>query len=359
MTKEEFIREQERKRLESLGPGKARYLLENPTLPTSEGEIAERELRAATEGPFRDFYSPESVYEAAKSVTETQAPKSDPFSYGMTRDERQMMQTAPARGIFETEDPGKRDTSLENQTKGMSAEERSRRLKEIHAVSAEDSAYVRQQLEELYGGNEPSSWEKAQKWFAASQAAIQPGQNNWQATINALSALGGGMAQERATERENKQALAEALLKLEIGDRDERREAAREIAKAEFAYQLQDQEDADARDAAARAERLGAQKLFIEQGGAGVREYGDVLLSLEKRKAEYIESLTKDSLGGVAPDLSKDPYIAALDKKIQEVQDRIYEAEGMQKRGLLGYGKMTGADPNVLVYQPGRLTPPR
>jgi hypothetical protein len=357
MTKEEFLREQERKRLESLGPGKARYLLENPTLPTSEREIAERELRAATEGPLRDFYSPESVYEAAKSVTETQTPKSDPFSYGMTRDERQMMQRAPVSEPPPVE-PGKDPTSEENKSK-VSLEEYRKQLENIYGVNAGDSEYIKGKIQELYGSGEPSSWEKSQKWFAAAQAAIQPGQSNWQAAINAATAFGGGMAEERASERENQQALAEAMLRYEMADMQDRRQSEREIAKASLAFQIQEQEDADALDAAARAERLGAQKLFIEQGGAGVREYGDVLLSLEKRKAEYIESLTKDSLGGVAPDLSKDPYIAALDKKIQEVQDRIYEAEGMQKRGLLGYGKMTGADPNVLVYQPGRLTPPR
>jgi len=311
-------------------------------------------LRRPSEAPL----SESAIEEAATgSATPPQRVPIPPgASMGMSFTPR-MPDVTPEKPVAET-DPGKENTSPENKGK-MSLEEYRRQLEGVLGVNAEDSEYIKGKIRELYGDSEPSNWEKSQKWFAAAQAAIQPGQNNWQAAINAAAAFGGGMADERTSEREGQRALAEAMLRYEMADMQDRRQSEREIAKASLAFQIQEQEDAEARDAAARSERLGAQKLFIEQGGAGVKEYGDVLLSLEKRKAEYIESLTKDSLGGVAPDLSKDPYIAALDKKIQEVQDRIYEAEGMQKRGLLGYGKMTGADPNVLVYQPGRLTPPR
>jgi hypothetical protein len=362
MTKEEFLREQERKRLESLGPGKARYLLENPTLPTSEREIAERELRAATEGPLSGFYSPESVYEAAKSVTETQAPKSDPFSYGMTRDERQMMQRAPVPEPPPIE-PGKEPTSAENQSK-VSLEEYRKQLENIYGVNAGDSEYIKGKIQELYGSGEPSSWEKSQKWFAAAQAAIQPGQNNWQATINALSALGGGMAEERASERENQQALAEAMLRYEMADMQERRQSERDIAKASLAFQIQEQEDADARAAAARAERLGAYKFYAEGAGESIEAANQSIRSLVMERKEYLDSLPKDMATGqpVTADgkpvsAENDPVLRSIEEQIRSYRDMISGASAQRQKALGGYGTMTGTDPSVLTYSPGRLTP--
>jgi hypothetical protein len=243
---DEYLRQQEAKKIEALGPGKARFLLENPVIPKTEAQTAEENFRAATEGVFSGFYSPESVYDAAQEYSNVQnAAATDPFNYGMSAADRIMgtgksVQTASP--VNEPRDPnaGKGPTSSEN--KGISLEEYKRQLEAIYGVNAEDSEYIQGKLREFYGDNEASNWERAQKWFAAAQAAIEPGQTNMQAAINALSALGGGYAEERAAERENKQALAEALFKLEIGDRDQKRQAEQEIAKQLLQRQISQQE---------------------------------------------------------------------------------------------------------------------
>jgi hypothetical protein len=348
MTQEEFIKEQERKRLESLGPGKARYLLENPTLPTSEKEIAEREFRAATEGPLSGFYSPESVYEAAKSVTETQPPKSDPFSYGMTRDERQMMQRAPTPEPPPVE-PGKEPTSAENQSK-VSLEEYRKQLENIYGVNAGDSEYIKSKIQELYGSGEPSSWEKSQKWFAAAQAAIQPGQNNWQATINALSALGGGMAEERASERENQQALAEAMLRYEMADMQERRQSEQEIAKQMLQMQIGQQEAASEAAAARRKEQLGAYELYAGGADKTIDSVNQSIKSLMTERQEYIKSLPADPITGEPKVDPNDPVLRNYDLQIRSYRNMIDAALAQRGSALAGYGEITNTNPGVTVF---------
>ena len=275
MTKEEYLAEQARKKLEGLGPGKARYLLENPTTPKTEAEIAEEEFRAVTEGPFSGLYSPSSVYEAAAALTESKQPKAEPSRYGMTDEERMMMQTAPrtAQEPVAPRDPsvGTEPTSTANKIKSMSREEVESAYREIFGTSSEDTAYMKEQLEKLYA-DEPSGWERAQKWFAASQAAMQPGQSNWQAAINALATLGGGFADERAAERTSQRDLAEALLKLEMVDRQERRQAEQNLAKSMLEYDIGER---DAAAAAAKSEQdylRDLAKIKLQSDLAGKRE---------------------------------------------------------------------------------------
>ena len=117
----------------------------------------------------------------------------------------------PNPTIPRNETAGQEDTSAENQ------------------YAAQEAA-LRKRQEELYGNTEISDWEKAQKWFAAAQAAIEPGQTDMQAVINALSALGGGMATEKAAEREAMTNKEKAMLEWDIArynaDRAARAEAA-------------------------------------------------------------------------------------------------------------------------------------
>lgn len=284
-----------------------------------------------------------------KAESEAAGAKGEPYNYGMTRDERMLMQAAPARSPLETEDPGKKDTSLENQSK-VSAEEYKRQLESIYGVNAEDSAFVRQKLEELYGGNEPSSWENAQKWFAASQAAIEPGQNNWQATINALSAFGGGMAGERAVERENKQALAEALLKLEIGDRDQRRQAEQEIAKQMLQMQMGQQEAASEEAAARRKEQLGAYEFYAGGADKTVDAVNQSIKSVMAERQAYIKGLPEDPMTGEPKVDPNDPVLRNYDLQIKSYRDMIDAALAQRGRALAGYGEMTGTDPSVTMF---------
>lgn len=300
----------------------------------------------------------ERVAQLAEEVKQSNAPASDPFNYGMTREERQMMQTAPevqTANPVAPRDPNaaKDGTSIRNK---MTLDEYRRQLEGIYGVNAEDSEYIKGKLEELYGG-EVSGWEKSQKWFAAAQAAMQPGQNNWQVAVNALSALGAGMADERASERENQQALAEALLRYEMADMQERRKSEQAIAAGALEYGLAEQKSQEAREAAAAERELKAYELFASKAGSNIEAQNRMLMSLEKDKADYIESIRKNSLEGTMPDLSTDPYLISINEQIRAVRERMESAEGMQLGALANYGRATGTDPSVMVYQPGRLTP--
>jgi hypothetical protein len=293
-----------------------------------------------------------------KDEAEVSAQTSEPYRYGMTTEERQTMQRAPQTAspvIPPNPDVGKEGTSTQNKN-AVSLDEYRKSLEAIYGNSEEDSAYVRQKLEELYGNNDISSWEKAQKWFAAAQAAVQPDQTNMQAAINALSALGGGFAQERASERENQQAMAEALLRYELADRDAARQGQSEIEKGMLEYRLDEQQRA-AQAEASRAEReRDAYKFYAEKAGSRFDVAGDLLSNLERRKIEYIKSLPEALPGQPGPDLTNDPYIAALDKQIEEVRQMIMGAEGAMQGALLKYGEATGTDPSITMFTPdGRL----
>lgn len=341
----------------------------------SPGEVPERNIidrvidyvGTSTE-PFRQniqrFGLNPTVEQLAQIRTETEAAeeKADPFSYGMTREERQTMQRAPVPEPPPVE-PGKEPTSTENQSK-VSLEEYRKQLEAIYGVNAGDSEYIKGKIEELYGSGEPSSWEKSQKWFSAAQAAIQPGQNNWQAAINAAAAFGGGMADERASERENQQALAEAMLRYEMGDMQQRRQSEQEIAKQMLQMQMGQQEAEAAAAAARRKEQLGAYEFYAGGAKETIDAANQSIRSLVMERKEYIDSLPKDMATGqpVTADgkpvsAENDPVLRSIEEQIRSYRDMIAGASAQRQKALGGYGAMTGTDPSVLTYSPGRLTP--
>lgn len=222
MTPEEYMRQQEEERIAALGAGKAKYLLQNPTVPRTEAEIAAQEFKAATEGPFSSFYSPKSVYEAAQAVTKTAAPSSAPVITGMTVEERKMMQRAPVQTAATETQPRDPNAGQENTS-------------EINKTSARE-AELRKRQEELFGDSELSGWEKSQKWFAAAQAAMQPGQTNAQAVINALAALGGGFAEEKAAQRQSESEKEKAMLQWDLARYEADRAAAASAASDALQY---------------------------------------------------------------------------------------------------------------------------
>lgn len=162
--------------------------------------------------------------EQIKTIQEESAAgsESEPYRYGMTADERRMMQKAPVPTAAPAEQPrdpnaGQDDTSYENK---LSARE----------------AKLRERQEELFGDTELSSWEKAQKWFAAAQAAVQPGQTNAQAAINALAALGGGFAEEKSAQRQAESEKEKAMLQWDLARYEADRAAAASAASDALQY---------------------------------------------------------------------------------------------------------------------------
>lgn len=176
--------------------------------------------------PSGDILSAPTVEELSRISTQRREAEADagrtrePTMYGMTAAERRGMPlSSPAAPAQKPRDEtaGQEDTSEENQS------------------SAQEAA-LRKRLEDLYGQTGVSDWEKAQKWFAAAQAAIRPGQSNWEATINALAAFGGGAAEERAAEREALIAREKAMLEWDMSQYDADRKERAAIAADTLAY---------------------------------------------------------------------------------------------------------------------------
>lgn len=133
----------------------------------------------------------------------------------------------------------------------------------------------RQRYEDLLSQSEPSSWERAQKWFDASQAFFQPNATTGEMVADAISAFGSGMAQEKAAARQADLNLQEALLNLDMEYAKEDREA--EIAAANRAYERQIKlED----DAAKRKADLEAKR--IPDASSAIRAYNDLIKSTEE-----------------------------------------------------------------------------
>ena len=318
MTPEEYMRQREAERIAKLGPGKARYLLEHPTVPRTEAEIAAQEFKAATEGPFSGFYDPESVYEAARAVKKTTTPLSTPTITGMTVDERKMMQRAPVVTAAPAEQPrdpnaGQDDTSYANKMAAREAE-------------------LRKRQEELFGDTELSSWEKAQKWFAAAQAAVQPGQTDMQAAINALSAIGGGFAEEKAAQRQAASEKEKAMLQWDLARYEADRAAAAKAAEDR------------------RKEQLGAYEFYADQAGGNVDAARVALSELSRDRKDYIASLPKDEFTGETKIDPNDEYLKNIEEQMRVFREMITGAVAQRSGALKGYGSITGTDPSVTVF---------
>lgn len=100
---------------------------------------------------------------------------------------------------------GTKDTSAENKYKSIEAD-------------------LRKRVEDLYAVEEPSNWEEAQKWFAMSQAVMNPDQNLIQSLANAGAIYAGAEGQQAADQRAALRDREEALLKWDMekysSDRD-------------------------------------------------------------------------------------------------------------------------------------------
>lgn len=305
-------------------------------------------LRRPSEAPTVDSYVEEAATGSETSPQKMPIPSTASMGMSFTPSVPTANPTAPR-------DPEAAKGGTSPQNKKMTLDEYKRQLEGIYGVNAEDSEYIRGKLEELYG-DETSNWEKSQKWFAAAQAAMEPGQNNWQAAVNALSAFGGGMADERASERENQQALAEALLRYEMADMQERRKGEQAIAAGALEYQLAEQKDQEAREAAAYDRKLKAQEFYAGGADKTIDAINQSLKSTVMEKQAYIKTLPEDPMTGQPKVDPNDPVIRNYDLQIKSYREMIDAALGQRASALAGYGELTGTDPSVMVYQPGRLT---
>jgi len=230
MSLEEYKRKIEKERIEKLGPGKARYLLENPTLPTSEAEKAEREFYAATEGPFSEFYSPESVYAAAQEAEK---------------------QTARSNRIFPTLPPGASGgmNFAPAQPKG-GPQGGPEAAAEMQPKEGETPDEYRARLEKLLAAQEPSGWENAQKYFAMAQQFLDPSKTTMESLVGAGQAFSQSAGEQARAQREAGLALEKGLLEYDIAERNRIREveAERENRKYETEQKILERRNPPAAD---------------------------------------------------------------------------------------------------------------
>lgn len=156
-------------------------------------------------------------------------------SEGETTEDTQMSDTTfpdigkmtPDKKIPEPKKP--RDES--SSTAGTSPENK---------YKAQEAAF-RKRIEELYGTEEPSNWDDAQKWFAMSQAIMQPGQNLMQSLAGAGAIYAGAESEQAAQQREADRAREEMMLKYDMDIyAQDRADAAAAATKADDrAWQLQ------------------------------------------------------------------------------------------------------------------------
>jgi hypothetical protein len=222
-TREQYLARVKRERTDAMQPGKAKFLLQNPTVPKTEAQLAEEEVKAANTGLLSGFYSDESRYDAAQELknvtTRTAAP---PVSNGMTADDRRAPTNPAPDSAPPSSTTGTADTSPENKYKSMEAD-------------------MRKRLEGLYGNEETSNWENAQKWFAMSQQIMNPDATLMQGLVNAGSAYAEISGDQAAKQRQSERAREEALLNydLQIMQGDRASEAAAAAKADERAFELQ------------------------------------------------------------------------------------------------------------------------
>lgn len=157
------------------------------------------------------------------------------------------------------EDAGTNDTSTENKYKA-------------------EEAKFRKRIEDMYAADEPSNWENAQKWFAMSQAIMQPDQNIVQGLASAGGIYAQSMADQAAAERAAKAAQDEMLLKYDMGIYQQDRQAQIDAA-------------AKADD---RAWELQKANMFTAKDKANILK--DQLSALAKTYGETIEPTAKAAL---------------------------------------------------------------
>lgn len=109
-----------------------------------------------------------------------------------------------------------------------------------------EEAALRSRLEELYGTDEPSNWEEAQKWFAMSAQIMNPDANLLQGLVNAGAVYADAEGEQARQRREGDRALQEQLLKWDMNALEyerEREQAAIDEAKATKAATLKARTD--------------------------------------------------------------------------------------------------------------------
>ena len=92
----------------------------------------------------------------------------------------------------------------------------------------------RARIEALYSGNEPSDWEKAQRWFAMSEQFLDPSRTTMQSLAGAGRAFAEQSSRMSAAEREANLSREKALLEYDMMQRKSKQDAETEAQNREY-----------------------------------------------------------------------------------------------------------------------------
>lgn len=191
-----------------------------------------------------------------------------------------------------------------------------------------------EKIKELYGQAEPSDWEKAQKWFAASQQFLQPDQTLMQSLVGAGAAFSESAAEEQRAQRLADIELKKALYQYGIAAEDRERE------------------EAIARDQA----KLKAYEFYAGQSVSNIEAASEAIKSLTRDRQEYIKTLPKDLTTDAPIIPPDDATLKAIDDEIRRNRDAIRGYQGQHLNALRGYGSMTGTNPSITMFTGDGLT---
>jgi hypothetical protein len=117
-------------------------------------------------------------------------------------------------------DPGKKNTSEENKSKDVQVPDK-----------------FRSRIEELYASQEPSDWEKAQRWFAMAEQFFDPSKTTGQSIAGAGRAFAEMTGEQSRAQREAELSGKRAMLEYDMTLEEQRRAAAAAAAKDQLDFE--------------------------------------------------------------------------------------------------------------------------
>ena len=113
---------------------------------------------------------------------------------------------------------------------------------EPQPLAGETEDEFRARLEALYAAQEPSDWEKAQRWFAMAEQFLDPSKTTMQSIAGAGQAFASAAGEQARAQREADLAREKGMLEYDMARAEERRAAAAAAAKDAREFQQRMQE---------------------------------------------------------------------------------------------------------------------
>lgn len=255
-------------------------------------------------GPFSEFSSPESVVENAKRLQDLPTEE----EMAQTLETGEPLPSTARERTFPTLPPGA--------SGGMSMTSQPRAPAEpvepLAPEPGETPDEFRARYEELLAAQQPSDWEKAQRYFAMAEQFLDPSKTTMQSVAGAGQAFAQSAADQAKAQREAELNLKKGLLEYDMSERD--RVRAAQAAESQRTSLSADQ-----------------QANILVKSQESVRRIID-------SKREQITKLSSDPSASML-DPTIPAKIAALEKEIARDEERLMNIEGaLAALGEQAYG---------------------